>query len=128
MFKLRLLIAAALMVAALALGSSPVAAKSPAVVMSGACSGAADWKLKASKDNGKIELEFEVNSNHAGQVWRVRILDNGVLRHRARYTTQAPSGSFTVRRLMTNMAGSDHIVARARNLANGQLCVGTLTI
>ena len=128
MLKLRLLTAAALLVATLALGSSPVAAKSSDVVMKGNCSGAADWKLKAGKDNGRIEVEFEVDSNHAGQVWRVRILDNKVLRHRARYTTHAPSGSFTVHRKIANMAGSDDIVARARNLASGQTCVGKLTI
>jgi hypothetical protein len=34
----------------------------------------------------------------------------------------------TVRRLISSMAGPDHIVARARNLSSGQLCVGKLTI
>ena len=128
MLKLRLLSAAALLVTGLTLGSSPVAAKSSDIVMKGNCSGAADWKLKAGKDSGKIEVEFEVDANHAGQVWRVRILDNTVLRHRARYTTKAPSGSFTVHRRIANMAGPDYIVARARNLASGQLCVGKVTI
>ena len=128
MLNLRIVTAAALVVTALAIGAAPVAAKSSDVVMRGNCSGAADWKLKAGKDNGQIEVEFEVDSNHAGQVWRVKILDNDVLRHRARYTTQAPSGSFTVHRTIANMAGFDYIVAKARNLASGQLCVGKLTI
>ena len=125
---LRLLAAAALLVAAMTIASSPVAAKSGDVVKTGSCTGAADWKLKAGKDNGRIEVEFEVDSNHNGQVWRVKLIDNGVLRHRGRHTTMAPSGSFTVRRLIPNMAGPDDIVARARNLSSGQLCVAKLTI
>ena len=125
---LRLLAAAALLVAAMTIASSPVAAKSGDVVKTGSCTGSADWKLKAGKDNGRIEVEFEVDSNHNGQVWRVKLIDNGVLRHRARHTTMAPSGSFTVRRLISNMAGPDDIVARARNLSSGQLCVAKLTI
>ena len=51
-----------------------------------------------------------------------------MLRYRARQTTQAPSGSFSVERRIADMAGSDHIVARARNLASGQVCMGSLTI
>ena len=125
---LRLLAAAALLVAAMTIASSPVAAKSGDVVKTGSCTGSADWKLKAGKDNGRIEVEFEVDSNHNGQVWRVKLIDNGVLRHRGRHTTMAPSGSFTVRRLIPNMAGPDDIVARARNLSSGQLCVAKLTI
>jgi len=125
---LRLLAAAALLIAAMTIASSPVAAKSGDIVKTGSCAGAADWKLKAGKDNGRIEVEFEVDSNHNGQVWRVKLIDNGVLRHRGRHTTMAPSGSFTVRRLIANMAGPDDIVARARNLSSGQLCVAKLTI
>ena len=125
---LRLLAAAALLVAAMTVASSPVAAKSGDVVRTGSCTGSADWKLKAGKDNGRIEVEFEVDSNHNGQVWRVKLIDDGVLRHRGRHTTMAPSGSFTVRRLIPNMAGPDDIVARARNLSSGQLCVGKLTL
>ncbi len=125
---LRLLAAAALLVAAMTVASSPVAAKSAMSSSTGSCTGSADWKLKAGKDNGQIEVEFEVDSNHDGQVWRVKLIDNGVLRHRGRHTTKAPSGSFTVRRMIPNMAGPDDIVARARNLSSGQLCVGKLTI
>ena len=125
---LRLLAAAALLVAAMTIASSPVAAKSGDVVKTGSCTGSADWKLKAGKDNGRIEVEFEVDSNHNGQVWRVKLIDNGVLRHRGRHTTMAPSGSFTVRRLIPNMTGPDDLVARARSLSSGQLCVAKLTI
>ena len=128
MINVRLLAAATLLVAASALAPATVAAKSGDVVRTGGCSGSADWKLKAGKDDGRIEVEFEVDSNRNGQVWRVKIRDNGVLRYRALQTTHAPSGSFSVDRRIANMAGSDHIVARARNLASGQVCMGSLTI
>ncbi len=127
MINARLLAAATLLVAATAIAPAAVSAKSDDVVRTGSCSGSADWKLKAGKDDGRIEVEFEVDSNQNGQVWRVKIRDNGVLRHRARHTTHAPSGSFSVERRIANMAGSDHIVAKARYLATGEVCMGSLT-
>ncbi len=43
---------------------------------SGSCTNAT-WKLKGKADSGRIEIEFEVDSNKAGQVWAVKITDNG---------------------------------------------------
>jgi hypothetical protein len=128
MRNLRLLAAASLLVVSATVAASPVAAKSSDVIRTGSCSGSADWKLKAGKDNGRIEVEFEVDSNRVGQVWKVKIRDNGVLRFSANRTTQAPSGSFSVDRKIANMAGPDYIKARARNVASGQVCVANLTI
>lgn len=95
---------------------------------SGSCSGTADWKLKAKHDDAALEVEWEVDSNKNGQVWRVRVYDNGVRVVATRRTTQPPSGSFEVGRHIADRAGSDHLVARARDLATGQVCRGTLTI
>jgi hypothetical protein len=129
MFKLRLLAGAALLVGALAVvPAAPVAARDGDVIRTGSCSGATDWKLKAGHRDGRIEVEFEVDSNRNGQTWRVRILDNSVLRYSGLRVTKAPSGSFSVERRIRNMAGSDRIVARARNLASGEVCVGRVTI
>lgn len=97
------------------------------IIRTGSCSGTADWKLKAKRDDGALEVEWEVDSNRAGQVWRVRIYDNGSRVVATRRTTQPPSGSFEVERHIANLPGSDHLVARSRNLATGQLCRGTLT-
>lgn len=94
---------------------------------SGSCSGSADWKLKAKRDDGRLEVEWEVDSNRSGQVWRVRVYDNGNRVVATQRTTAPPSGSFSVDRHIANLAGSDHIVARARHLATGQVCRGTLT-
>ena len=98
------------------------------VVKQGSCSGSAMWKLKAKVDGGVIETEFEVDQNVVGKKWRVVIRQNGVKRFSGIKTTKAPSGSFTVRRLLDNTAGSDRIVGKATALATGQTCRGALTI
>lgn len=93
----------------------------------GACSARSTWKLTAKPDNARLEAEFEVDSNVVGQKWTVTIRDNTVLRHTGTHTTTAPSGSFTARSLMPDMAGDDRIVARATNPATGEICVGRVT-
>ncbi|MDT4983125.1 MAG: hypothetical protein QOF95_615 [Pseudonocardiales bacterium] len=97
------------------------------ITKAGNCSGSTDWKLKVKADNGALESEFEVDSNRVGQHWTYRIIDNGVTLRLGPATTHAPSGSFTVRTLSRNRAGADHFVARARNAATHELCVGSLT-
>lgn len=115
----------------LALTGAPVAVakgSEAATIRTGSCSGSADWKLKAKHDSGRIEVEYEVDSNRSGQTWRVRIRDNGVLVVRTRATTRGRSGSFSVERRIANRPGADRLVARARDLSSGQLCVGRLTL
>src|SRR6476620_4389453 len=65
------------------------------VERTGQCSQGSDWKLKAKTDDGRIEVEAEVDSNQVGQVWKWRITDNGTLAARGKSTTSAPSGSFS---------------------------------
>jgi hypothetical protein len=89
--------------------------------------GSTDWKLKLSPENGRIEVEFEVDSNRVGQTWNVRLKNDGNVFFRGTRTTQAPSGSFEVRRLTNNGAGSDFIVGRAVNPNTGEVCRGTAT-
>ena len=126
MIKIRALVGTALVAGALMALPAPAMAKSSDVIRTGSCSGAADWKLKVGREDTGLDVEFEVDQNRNGQVWRVRITDNGVLRYSGLRTTKAPSGSFTVNRTIRNMAGSDTIVARARNLTTGQLCVAKI--
>ena len=93
----------------------------------GSCSGGADWKLDVKRDDGALEVEWEVDSDKVGQVWRVRIYDNGDRVAATRRTTRPPSGSFDVARRVANRTGDDRIVARARHLATGQVCRGVIT-
>jgi hypothetical protein len=98
-----------------------------AVTRHGTCAGGgATYTLKAKHDNGRIEVEWEVDSNRAGQVWTVRLRDNGELFFSGKRTTQAPSGSFTVHRFTANRAGSDTI--RARSVHGQTDCLARVTL
>ena len=125
---------AALTLSTLAL---PLAAMAPAtashggggaVRTHGGCGGPAVWKLKAKPDNGRIELEAQVDSNHVGQVWDWTIKHNGSTSARGSSTTHGASGSFTVQRRMSNKAGTDHFVFRAERRATGDVCRGTISL
>lgn len=121
------LVAAALSVSTLAMTAPDAAAKGFRVRTSGACTASSDWKLKAKHDDGRIEVEFEVDSNRRGQRWAVTIEDNSALVWSGRRTTKGPSGSFSVEKRIANRAGADSIEATATNLRSGETCVGTLT-
>ncbi len=124
--KIARIVLAASMAMTLA-GTAPASANDGDVIREGACSGRADWKLKLSPENGRIEVEYEVDSNVVGQTWRVRIVKNGTAIFQGRRQTRAPSGSFEVRIVTSNPPGSDTFRARAVNVATGQTCAGSAT-
>jgi len=93
----------------------------------GVCSGAAVAKLKAKPDSGRLQVEFEVDSNRNRQAWRVVLKRNGATIYRATKRTHAPSGSFSVHKRTANPAGTDKITARATG-PGGQVCVATVRI
>jgi hypothetical protein len=107
--------------------AGPALANDADVIRRGGCSGSSDWKLKASPQNGRIEVEGEVDSNVSGQTWKWKMLHNGEVSARGSATTGARSGSFDVRRLMVNVKGDDHIGWRAKNPNSGEVCRGSLT-
>jgi hypothetical protein len=106
--------------------SAPAQAKDADMVKRGSCSGAAHWKLKASPEDGRIEVQGEVDTNVVGRAWHWRIRHNGTVSARGTATTGAPSGSFEVRRVLVNAAGTDSIKWRARDAKTGQTCRGGL--
>jgi hypothetical protein len=119
--------AVALAGTALLATAGPALANDADVIRRGGCSGSSDWKLKASPENGRIEVEGEVDSNRTGQTWKWRMLHNGQVSARGSATTTGPSGSFSVRRLMVDLAGTDQIGWRARNPVTGEVCRGSLS-
>ena len=128
---MRILVAlgvAALAAVAVLVGALPAAAGGQEVIRSGSCSGSADWKLKAKPDDGRIEVEFEVDQNRNGQRWRVVLRRDGDRFFRGIRETHAPSGSFEVSRRPANTPGPNRMKARAVNLGSGQVCTGALTI
>jgi hypothetical protein len=80
--------------AALLVGSAtvPATANDGDVVRRGDCSGRADWKLKVGPEDGRLEVEGEIDSNHAGQVWRWRFKHDGVVVASGTRTTCGTSG------------------------------------
>ena len=106
--------------------AAPAFANDDDVIRRDSCSGGTDWKVKASPEDGRIEVEGEVDSNRSGQTWRWRLRHNGSLSARGTATTSGPSGSFDVRRVVVDASGTDHLVFRARNPQSGEVCRGVL--
>lgn len=98
------------------------------VRVAGSCSAGSTAKLKAKPDDGRLQIEFEVDSNKVGQTWAVSITDNTVGVFAGNRVTTAPSGSFEAKVLAPNRAGTDSIVTAARNVATGERCTASLRI
>ena len=111
---------------AILLSTAPAIANDGDVIRRGRCSSAAIWKLKASPENGRIEVEGEVDSNRRGQTWAWSMSHNGTRFAAGRRTTQGRSGSFEVRRVPRNFRGTDTFVFAARRLGTSQVCRGVV--
>lgn len=113
--------------AAMLLALAPTALAGPSkggkgIIKQGRCTGSSTWKLKVKSDDGRLQTEFEVDQNRVGKRWRVTLVRDGSTVFRGIRTTVAPSGSFTVRRLLTASAGTTRIVASAKALQSGESC------
>ena len=89
----------------------------------GTCTASSTWKLKAKLDDGRIETEFEVDQNRVGKRWQITLVRNGSTFFRGIRTTVAPSGSFTVRRLVGRCASHRRVrevVGKWRKLPDGR--------
>lgn len=122
-------ITAALALSSLAatIGAAPASARGDdddRVIRTGSCSAGADWKLKVKTDDGRLEVEGEIDSFVAGQQWRWTIRHNGSVSDRGTATTTARSGSFEVERRIVDLAGTDAVVFRA--VRDGQVCRGVV--
>ncbi len=102
-----------------AVGSSALA-KDGDVIVRATCSAGSTAKLKLSGEAGRIEVEVEVDQNRNGVPWTVVLTRDGARVARVTRLTRAPSGSFTLRRLVANPAGAD--VIRAVAIRRGETC------
>ncbi|HET6173673.1 MAG TPA: hypothetical protein VFD90_13750 [Gaiellales bacterium] len=113
-------IAAAFTVAA-ALGATTVqsaSAKSgPGVRIAGTCSETSASKLKVKQDNGRLQVEFEVDQNRVGVPWTVELRKDGRIVFKGTRTTIAPSGSFSLERRIAGTTGA--ITASATRAGEG---------
>lgn len=97
------------------------------VERSGACSGVSNWELTVKPDDGRLEVEFDVDQNRNGVRWHVVMKLNGEKVREGDRTTQPPSGSFSYDKRIPNPAGEDKVVAKATR-ANGERCRGVVRI
>jgi hypothetical protein len=96
-------------------------AKDGDVLVRGTCTGRSASKLKLSEENGRIEVEFEVDQNRNGVAWTVVLRRNGRRVVTATRLTRPPSGSFEVRRIVADGPGADVVSARATR-RSGEAC------
>jgi hypothetical protein len=122
--------AAVLLATALpAIGAGAAQAKSGGdVIHRGSCSGSTNGKIKAKPDDGRIEVEAEIDSNVNGQHWRWVLKHEGRATARGTSVTKGPSGSFEVQRRTVNAPGGDSFRFRAVNIASGEVCVATVSL
>jgi hypothetical protein len=106
--------------------ATPIAAKDGDVLVRGTCTKASTSKLTLSEEDGRIEVEFEVDQNRSGVRWSVTLRRPTTVLLRTTRVTRAPSGSFEVRRVVADLAGPDRISARATS-PSGEVCRVTAT-
>jgi hypothetical protein len=118
-------VAATLAVAGAALIGTPAASAKGGdpVKVRGTCTKSSSAKLKLSREDSGIQIEFEVDQNRNAVPWKVTLRRNGSLIASATATTRAPSGSFAFRRV-SSRAGT--LVASATRA--GERCTATASI
>ncbi len=84
-----------------------------AVRIQGVCTQQSTSKLKLSREDRGIEVEFQVDENQNGVPWTVTLSRNGNAIASFTATTRAPSGSFEIRRVIAGRLGTDRITAVA---------------
>lgn len=93
-----------------------------AVRVHGVCTQNSTSKLKVSREDRGIEVEFEVDQNRNAVPWKVVLRRNGHRVASLRAVTHAPSGSFEIRRVI---GGRGRISARATR--SGETCTASST-
>jgi hypothetical protein len=94
-----------------------------AVSVRGVCTQQSTSKLKLSRENRGIEVEFQVDQNRNRVPWKVTLRRNGHRVASFRAVTHAPSGSFEIRRVIADRSGADRISARATR--PGETCTAS---
>ena len=128
MFNVRLIaLVGTLALSVMALTVAPLASAKGGhgVQVSGVCTKHSTAKLKLSNDDGRVEVEFEVDQNRNGIPWKVTLRRNGSLVATTTATTHAPSGSFSVRRLIPGASGTFVAVATR---SSGERCTAKSSI
>ena len=117
--------AAVAAVAGLALTATPAGvARDGDVLVRGTCTKSSTSKLKLSREDGRVEVEFEVDQNRNGVTWRIVLTRNGTRVFSGARTTRPPSGSFEARRVVGDTPAADRFRARATS-PFGDVCTAS---
>lgn len=128
MFNFRVItLAVTLAISGAALAVAPLASAKDGdgVRVRGVCTQSSTAKLKLSRENGRIEVEFEVDQNRNRVPWKVTLRRNGLLVVSTTATTHTPSGSFSLRRVISGAQGT--VVAVATR-SSGERCTARARI
>lgn len=87
----------------------------------GSCSQGSSFKLDLSVENDQLRTKFEVVEGIDGDTWRILLKDNGMVIFKGMRTTD-DGGSFEVEVFSQDLPGTDTVMARAANLATGEMC------
>jgi len=104
--------------------SAATRAKAGSVNLTTACTKGSLGNLQVQReDTGQLSIDIGVDmARHtAGVPWVFKATDNGVTVAAGRTSTLG-DGSFSVTRLLSPKAGTNHVVFTARNLRTGETC------
>ncbi len=108
--------------------ATPAHAKGGDAVRNSASCASGTIKVKAKADDGRLEVEGEVDTNRVGQDWNWKIKRDGDVVRRGSGTTAGASGSFSVTRRIGNPAGQNTIKFRAVRASTGKVCSVSVTL
>jgi hypothetical protein len=97
------------------------------IIRQSACGGGVKSKLAADDENGRIEVEYEIDDARPGDIWLIVIRKNGAVILRTRKRVNA-AGDAAVRVLTTNGSGNERIAAGATRVGGGGKCGGSLVV
>jgi hypothetical protein len=92
-----------------------------ALRIQGVCTQQSTSELKIKREDGRLEVEFEVDQNQTGVPWTVTLSRNDAVVKTLTATTQAPSGSFEIRGRLRGRLGTDTIKVVAMS-PSGETC------
>jgi hypothetical protein len=97
------------------------------LIRQSACGGGVKSKVSASPENGRIEVEYEVDNAQPGDTWRIVIRRNGKVILRTRKRVNA-AGNAEIRVLTPNGNGNERIAASATRVGGGGSCEATVVV
>ena len=126
--KRRLLGTTAVTVLAL-VASGPAAARDGAdeVRVRGLCGGGTSSELRVERDDGELEVRFELDHDRAGVPWRVVLVHERRVVWRVDARRTRSNGELEVRRTLRDLPGTDTVSARAVG-PRGLVCRASATL